>query len=92
VYLLPAANAVSIDEKATSPSVTIPANVFIQRFMFWGFWGGQAGPRCHESKMRIMALDACPVMVHVNLATSWDDGNFDSFSGEGQIERFLIVS
>ena len=26
------------------------------------------------------------------LATSWDDGDFDTFSGEGEIQLCLIVS
>src|SRR5215469_17101106 len=42
--------------------------------------------------MRIMALDACPVIVQVILAASWDNSDFNSFSCKGQIQRFLIVS
>ena len=62
VYLLPAAKAFSLDEKATSPSVTRTANLFIQRFIDRG---NRLGPRHHESKIRLMAVDTRPVMVHV---------------------------
>ena len=39
-----------------------------------------------------MALDARPGDGSCDLATSWDDGDFDAFSCEGEIQRFLIVS
>ena len=89
MYLLPAAKAFSLDEKATSPSVTRTANLFIQRFIDRG---NRLGARRHESKNMINGLRRASGDGSGDLATSGDDGDFDAFSGEGEIQCFLIVS